>query len=87
VVPCCGGVWCRLLPTDFSEKAGDLTPTLKLKRSVVADKYKDLIDSVRHPFNTQDSGSLDTNKATSGHIYGSTQIATFSSPILRSMTR
>lgn len=36
-----------LLPTDFNEKAGDLTPTLKLKRSVVADKYKDLIDSVR----------------------------------------
>jgi hypothetical protein len=31
---------------DFSEKAGDLTPTLKLKRSVVADKYAELIDSV-----------------------------------------
>lgn len=35
-------VW---LPTDFSEKGGDLTPTLKLKRSVVADKYADLIDA------------------------------------------
>jgi len=33
------------LPVDFSEKAGDLTPTLKLKRSVVADKYATLIDS------------------------------------------
>jgi long-subunit acyl-CoA synthetase (AMP-forming) len=33
------------LPVDFSEKAGDLTPTLKLKRSVVADKYAILIDS------------------------------------------
>mmetsp|Transcript_28982 Transcript_28982/g.57851 ORF Transcript_28982/g.57851 Transcript_28982/m.57851 type:complete len:661 (-) Transcript_28982:143-2125(-) len=36
-------VW---LPVDFSEKAGDLTPTLKLKRSVVADNNRDLIDSI-----------------------------------------
>jgi len=36
-------VW---LPVDFSEKAGDLTPTLKLKRSVVADKFRALIDSM-----------------------------------------
>lgn len=36
----------KLLPVDFSEKAGDLTPTLKLKRSVVAKKYADLIDSI-----------------------------------------
>jgi long-subunit acyl-CoA synthetase (AMP-forming) len=34
------------LPEDFSEKAGDLTPTLKLKRSVVADKYSALIESM-----------------------------------------
>lgn len=38
----------RWLPEDFSEKAGDLTPTLKLKRNVVAKKYKDLIDSIYH---------------------------------------
>lgn len=31
------------LPIDFSEKAGDLTPTLKLKRSVVAAKYEDSV--------------------------------------------
>jgi long-subunit acyl-CoA synthetase (AMP-forming) len=31
---------------DFSEKAGDLTPTLKLKRSVVADKYRGLIEQM-----------------------------------------
>jgi long-subunit acyl-CoA synthetase (AMP-forming) len=34
------------LPVDFSERGGDLTPTLKLKRSVVADKYADLIDAI-----------------------------------------
>lgn len=36
----------KWLPADFSEKAGDLTPTLKLKRNVVAAKYADLIDSI-----------------------------------------
>jgi long-chain-fatty-acid--CoA ligase ACSBG len=36
----------KWLPTDFSEKAGDLTPTLKLKRNVVTAKYEDLIDSI-----------------------------------------
>ena len=35
-----------LLPVDLSEKAGDLTPTLKLKRDVVTKKYKDLINSL-----------------------------------------
>lgn len=34
------------LPVDFSENAGDLTPTLKLKRSVVTKKYEELIDSL-----------------------------------------
>jgi long-chain-fatty-acid--CoA ligase ACSBG len=36
----------RWLPVDFSEKAGDLTPTLKLKRSVVSEKNLELIDSI-----------------------------------------
>ena len=35
-----------LLPTDLSEKNGDLTPTLKLKRSVVVAKYNALIESM-----------------------------------------
>jgi long-chain-fatty-acid--CoA ligase ACSBG len=35
-----------LLPTDFSEKGGELTPTLKLKRRAVADKYSDIIDEI-----------------------------------------
>ena len=34
------------LPVDFSEKEGDLTPTLKLKRSVVNKKYTPLIDEL-----------------------------------------
>lgn len=34
------------LDKDFSEKEGDLTPTLKLKRSVVNKKCTDLIDKV-----------------------------------------
>ena len=36
----------RLLPHDFSEKTGELTPTMKLKRSVVAEKYHDLIEAL-----------------------------------------
>ena len=36
----------RLLPVDFSESAGDLTPTMKVKRNVVLKKYADLIDSI-----------------------------------------
>ena len=35
-----------ILPEDFSEKGGELTPTQKLKRSVVAAKYADVIEGV-----------------------------------------
>ena len=34
-----------ILPTDFSLEAGELTPSLKVKRKVVEQKYKDLLDS------------------------------------------
>lgn len=33
-----------ILENDFSQATGELTPTLKLKRRVVSEKYKDLID-------------------------------------------
>lgn len=35
-----------LLSTDFTEKGGELTPTLKLKRSVAAEKYNDVIEGL-----------------------------------------
>lgn len=36
----------RLLPRDFSEETGELTPTLKVKRRVVQERYRDLIDTM-----------------------------------------
>jgi long-chain-fatty-acid--CoA ligase ACSBG len=39
------GKWA-LLPTDFTEKGGELTPTLKLKRSVAAEKYSAVIEKL-----------------------------------------
>jgi len=36
----------KMLPVDFSEKGGELTPTLKLKRNVASEKFIDLIESI-----------------------------------------
>jgi long-chain-fatty-acid--CoA ligase ACSBG len=36
----------RMLPVDFSEKAGELTPTLKLKRNVATEKNAGLIAEI-----------------------------------------
>jgi long-chain acyl-CoA synthetase len=35
-----------LLPTEFTEAAGEVTPSLKVKRKVVIDKYRDVIDGL-----------------------------------------
>ncbi|MCP4134715.1 MAG: long-chain fatty acid--CoA ligase [bacterium] len=36
----------RVVVDEFSQETGELTPSLKVKRNIVHDKYKDLIDSM-----------------------------------------
>jgi len=42
----------RILPLDFSEAGGQLTPTLKVKRAVVAEQYADEISALYAPADT-----------------------------------
>jgi long-chain acyl-CoA synthetase len=37
-----------ILPREFSVEGGELTPTLKLKRKVIIEKYQDKINSLYH---------------------------------------
>jgi long-chain acyl-CoA synthetase len=39
----------RIIREPFSEKTGELTPSLKLKKKVVMEKYKDLIENMYPP--------------------------------------
>jgi long-chain acyl-CoA synthetase len=39
----------RIIPESFSEKTGELTPSLKLKKKVIIDKYRDLIEGMYPP--------------------------------------
>ena len=36
----------RILPVDFTEDTGELTPTMKVKRKVVAEKFAHDIDAI-----------------------------------------
>ena len=36
----------EILPADLSQEGGELTPTLKVKRNVVADKYESDIEAL-----------------------------------------
>jgi long-chain acyl-CoA synthetase len=36
----------RILPVDFTEDTGELTPTLKVKRKVVAEKFASDIEAI-----------------------------------------
>src|SRR3954449_84438 len=39
----------KILPHDFSQETGEMTPSLKVKRAVVNDKYADVVDQVYAP--------------------------------------
>ena len=36
----------RLIPDEWSAGTGELSPTLKLKRNFIFEKYKDIIDQI-----------------------------------------
>ena len=38
--------YVRILPTDFSTETGELTPSLKVKRKVVTERFRNLIDQM-----------------------------------------
>ena len=51
----------EILPHELSQQAGELTPTMKIKRNVVQDKYADTLDAIyRRP---DDSTSADATSA------------------------
>ena len=37
----------RILPTDFTEETGEMTPTMKVKRNVVHQKYAEQIEAAK----------------------------------------
>jgi long-chain acyl-CoA synthetase len=36
----------EILPHDLSQEGGELTPTLKVKRNIVAEKYEQEVDAL-----------------------------------------
>ena len=52
-----------LLPKDFSIDGGELTPTLKLKRKDIYNKYKAIVDEM---YMSQENGLVFKNKTAVG---------------------
>lgn len=38
--------YCAIVPREFSIEGGELTPTLKMKRKVIYEKYKEIVDDL-----------------------------------------
>ena len=52
-----------LVPKDFSIEGGELTPTLKLKRKEIYNKYKAMVDEM---YMSKENGLVFKNKAVVG---------------------
>ena len=47
---------CSLLEQEFTQEAGELTPTMKVKRFAIARKYRDVINAMYPADTTEDEG-------------------------------
>ena len=54
-----------ILPRDFTEAAGEMTPTLKIRRREITRKYRDLLDSL---YNATDTGYVRIHRATKRYL-------------------